>query len=85
MHMRSCHRAPLPVEAIMFGVPAIMPDAQHRPDVDESDAQRDDSVAPEQRKRIVFQKPRTGLRARGIALSLNCKQRYNAEQYRALE
>ena len=62
----------------MFGVPAIMPDAQHRPDVDES-------VAPEQRKRIVFQKPRTGLRARGIALSLNCKQRYNAEQYRALE
>jgi hypothetical protein len=41
----------------MSGVPAIMPDALHRPDVDVSDAQRDDSVVtPEQRKRIVVQK-----------------------------
>jgi hypothetical protein len=69
----------------MFGVPAIMPDALHRPDVDVSDAPRDDSVAPEQRKRIVVQNPLTGLRAWGVALSLNCKQRRNAEQYRALE
>ena len=46
----------LPVEGLMFGVPAIMPDALHRPDVDVSDAQRDKSVAPEQRKRIVVQK-----------------------------
>jgi hypothetical protein len=44
----------------MSGVPAIMPDALHRPDVDVSDAQRDDSVAPEQRKRIVVQKKKHG-------------------------
>ena len=47
-------------EAIMSGVPVIMPDALHRPDVDVSDAQRDDSVAPEQRKRIVVQKKKHG-------------------------
>ena len=49
--------AVLPDEALIFGVSATKPDVPHRPDVYVSDAPRDDSVAPERRKRsIVVQK-----------------------------